>query len=129
MQLETLAPACRKLLKNSQCVLGALLLIFGLGGCEKYAGLLQVQAPTVKSHYLNPPRPSAIVPPKVEIAPLEYWNQKKVPNGKLVCLQTNDYVSLRVFNKEISFWMKQSNSALDYHESMNKPPPVKVTKK
>ena len=129
MQLGIPAPACRRLLKNSQCVLVASLLIFGLGGCEKYAGLLRVQAPTVKSHYLNPPRPSAIVPPKVEIAPIEYWNQKKVPSGKLVCLQSNDYVSLRVFNKEISFWMKQSNSALDYHESMNKPPPVKVNKK
>ena len=129
MQLGIPVTVCRRLLKNSQCGLVASLLIFTLGGCEKYAGLLQVQAPTVKSHYLNPPRPSAIVPPKVEIAPLEYWNQKKVPSGKLVCLQSNDYVSLRVFNKEISFWMKQSNSALDYHESMNKPPPVKVNKK
>ena len=128
MQLGIPVTVCRRLLKNSQCGLVASLLISMLGGCEKYAGLLQVQAPTAKLSYLNPPRPSAIIAPKVEIAPLEYWNQKKVPSGKLVCLQTNDYVSLRVFNKEISFWMKQSNSALDYHESMNKPHPVKVKK-
>lgn len=39
-----------------------------------------------------------------------------------MCMKVDDYVSLRVFNKEISFWMKQANSGLDYHERMNKPP-------
>ena len=34
-------------------------------------------------------------------------------------MQSDHYLSLRVFNREISFWMKQGNSALNYHEKMN----------
>lgn len=56
------------------------------------------------------------------MGPLPFWKEKNIPDGKLMCMKVDDYVSLRVFNKEISFWMKQANSGLDYHERMNKPP-------
>jgi hypothetical protein len=52
-----------------------------------------------------------------------------VPAGKLICLQSDHYVSLRVFNKEISFWMKQANAGLDYHEKQNAPSPTPIPKK
>jgi len=37
-------------------------------------------------------------------------------------MQSDHYVSMRVFNKEVSFWMKQANAALDYHEKRNVAP-------
>jgi hypothetical protein len=89
--------------------------------------MVEAPPPIVKSQYLNPPRPSPIIPPKVEWGPSEFWAARRVPTGKLICVQTDHYISLRVFNKEISFWMKQANAALDYHEQQNVPPPSDKT--
>ena len=123
MPLDRQRPRCRRHWKGSRFALAVLPLTFILEGCGTFAALVEAPPPIVKSNYLNPPRPNPIIPPKVEFGPLQYWSQKKVAAGKLLCVRSNDYVSLRVFNKEISFWMKQANAALDYHETQNIPPP------
>lgn len=123
MRLDQPRPHYKRRWQKILSALAAPLLISGLGGCGKFAGLVKAPPPTVKYTYLNPPRPSPVIPPRVEIGPLPYWKEKKIPEGRLVCMQSDHYVSLRVFNKEVSFWMKQANSALDYHEQRNVEPP------
>lgn len=123
MQLDQLRPHYKRRCQKILSVLAAPLLISGLGGCGKFAALVEAPPPIVKYAYLNPPRPSPVIPPRVEVGPLPYWVQKKIPQGKLVCMQSDHYVSMRVFNKEVSFWMKQANAALDYHEKRNVAPP------
>ena len=122
MRLDQLLAHYKRRWQKSLFALVVPPLIFGLGACGKFADLVVAPPPTVKLNYLNPPRPNPVIPPTVEFGPLPYWEAKKVPTGKLICLQSDHYVSLRVFNKEISFWMKQANAGLDYHERMNKPP-------
>ena len=119
MQLEKLAHHFKSLWQKSRCALVVLPAIFWLEGCETFANLVEVQKPIAKLSYLNPPRPSPVLPPKIEVGPTAYWTAKNVQKNTLLCMQSDHYLSLRVFNREISFWMKQANSGLNYHEKMN----------
>jgi hypothetical protein len=80
---------------------------------------VEVQKPIAKLSYLNPPRPSPVLPPKIEVEPIAFWSEKNVQKNTLLCMQSDHYLSLRVFNREIAFSMKEANSALNYHEKMN----------
>jgi hypothetical protein len=119
MQLEKLAHHSKSLWQKSRCALVVLPAIFWLEGCETFANLVEVQKPIAKLSYLNPPRPNPVLPPKIEVGPTAYWTAKNVQKNTLLCMQSDHYLSLRVFNREIAFWMKQANSALNYHEKMN----------
>ena len=119
MQFEKLAHHSKSLWQKSRIVLVVLPAIYLLEGCAKFADLVEVQKPIAKLSYLNPPRPSPILPPKIEVGPTDYWTAKNVQKNALLCMQSDHYLSLRVFNREIAFWMKQANSALNYHEKMN----------
>ena len=123
MQLEIHQIHYKKRWRKNLFALAVLPLTCGLGACGKIDALVEAPSETVRYFYLNPPRPSPVIPPRVEIAPLPYWKEKKIPEGKLVCMQSDHYISMRVFNKEVSFWMTQANSALDYHEKQNVEPP------
>jgi hypothetical protein len=80
---------------------------------------VEASLPIAKLFYLNPPRPSAVLPPKTEDRSTTYWSAKNVQKNALLFMQSDHYLSLRVFNREIIFWMKQANPALNYHEKMN----------
>ena len=97
----------------------ALLLTFSLAACGTFAEKVEAPPNPARLQYLNPPRPDPVIPPQVQWGPVTVWKENDVPASELVCTRVREWVDSRVFLKEIAFWMKHANAALEFHERMN----------
>lgn len=118
-----------RLLIKSPTKLVVLLASSMLAGCGTFADLVVAPQQTAKLSYLNPPRPSPVIPPKVELGSPIYWLNKNHPQSNLICTPSQDWVNIRVFYKEVAFWMKQANKTIDYHEKRNGPETLAILPK
>jgi hypothetical protein len=47
--------------------------------------------------------------------------ERQTDEGMRLCVPPQDFLSLQIFNKEISFWAKQATTVVQFHEKMNAP--------
>jgi hypothetical protein len=118
---RTARGAFGRLLTGSLSALVALPLIFLLGACGTSLSILEAPQKIERLPYLNPPRPDPVVPPEITWKPPQAWAAEKTPAGSLLCIPSQDWIDLRVFHKEVGFWMRQATQALQYHEEQNTP--------